>query len=275
MHVWQAVVLGIIEGLTEFLPVSSTGHLTIVEKLLGMRIDDRSVTGFTAVIQVGAIIAAIVYFRADIVRIVVGWVRGVFRQEHRRDFDYRFGWYVILGSLPIGVIGLVGKDVIETTLRSLWFVVAGLILWSFVIFFAERAATQTRGEIDVGWRDMLVIGLAQCIALIPGVSRSGATISVGLLRDLDRVTATRLSFFLGIPALSAAGVFELKDALSGGVGLLPTAVGTVVSFVVAYAAVAWFLKFVGRHSMTTFIWYRIPLGVLIAVLLLTGTVRAT
>ncbi len=275
MHLWQAVVLGVVEGLTEFLPVSSTGHLTIVEKLLGMRLEDPSLTGFTAVIQVGAIIAAIVYFRRDIARIVVGWVRGVFRPAHRQDFDYRFGWYVILGSIPIGVIGLLGKNVIETTLRSLWFVVAGLILWSVVIAFAERAATQCRGERDVGWRDMLFVGLAQCIALVPGVSRSGATISAGLLRDLDRVTATRLSFFLGIPALTAAGVFELKDALSGGVGWLPTLVGTVVSFLVAYAAVAWFLKFVGRHSMTTFIWYRIPLGVLIAVLLLTGVVSAS
>ncbi len=275
MHIWQAAVLGVVEGLTEFLPVSSTGHLTIVEKLLGMKLDDASLTGFTAVIQVGAIIAAIVYFRADIARIVVGWLRGVLRPAHRQDFDYRFGWYVILGSIPIGVIGLLGKNVIETTLRSLWFVVAGLIVWSVVIALAERAATQRRGERDVGWRDMLFIGIAQCVALVPGVSRSGATISAGLVRDLDRVTATRLSFFLGIPALAAAGVFELSDALSGGVGWLPTLVGTVVSFLVAYAAVAWFLKFVARHSMTTFIWYRIPLGVLIAVLLLTGTVSAS
>jgi undecaprenyl-diphosphatase len=271
----DALILGIVEGLTEFLPVSSTGHLTITEKLMGIPIDDKGVTAFTAVIQVGAIIAAILYFRSDIARILVAWLRGIFRPAYRKDFDYKFGWYVIVGSIPIGVIGLVGKDIIETTLRSMWFVVAGLVLWSGVIWFAERAATQQRGEGDVGWRDMLFIGLAQCLALVPGVSRSGATISAGLLRDVDRVTATRLSFFLGIPALAAAGVFELKDALDGGVGLLPTLVGTVVSFVVAYAAVAWFLKFVGRHSMTRFIWYRIPLGILIAVLVASGAISAT
>lgn len=275
MQLWQAAVLGVVEGLTEYLPVSSTGHLTIVERLMGMKTDDASLTAFTAVIQVGAIVAAILYFRADIVRIVGGWVRGLVKREHRQDFDYRFGWYVILGSIPIGVVGVLGKGVIESVLRSLWFVVAGLILWSVVIWFAERVGPQQRGERDVGWRDALFIGLFQCIALVPGVSRSGATISAGLLRDLDRVTATRLSFFLGIPALTAAGAFELKDALSGGVGVLPTLVGTVVSFLVAYAAIAWFLKFVGKHSMTTFIWYRVPLGILLAVLLVTGTIEAT
>lgn len=275
MQLWQAAVLGVVEGLTEYLPVSSTGHLTIVERLMGMKTDDASLTAFTAVIQVGAIIAAILYFRADIVRIVAGWVRGVFRREHRQDFDYRFGWYVILGSIPIGVVGVLGKSLIESVLRSLWFVVAGLLLWSVVIWIAERVGPQRRGERDVGWRDALFIGLFQVIALVPGVSRSGATISAGLFRGLDRVTATRLSFFLGIPALTAAGAFELKDALTGGVGVLPTLVGTVVSFLVAYAAIAWFLKFVGKHSMTTFIWYRVPLGLLIAVLLVTGTIEAT
>ncbi|OLE24285.1 MAG: undecaprenyl-diphosphatase UppP [Actinobacteria bacterium 13_1_20CM_3_71_11] len=274
MEVWKAVVLGVVEGLTEFLPVSSTGHLTITEKLLDLKVDDPSVTGFTAVIQVGAIIAAIIYFFRDIVRIVGGFAKGLVNRE-ARGFDYRFGWYVILGSLPIGVLGLGAKHFIVGPLRSLWVVATALIVWSAVMVFAERATTQSRSEKEVNWRDALIIGLAQCIALIPGVSRSGATISVGLLRDLDRVTATRLSFFLGIPALAAAGLYELKDALKGdSVGVPALVVGTAVSFVVAYASIAWLLRFVVRHSIVTFVWYRVLVGVALLVALATAAISA-
>ena len=275
MELWKALILGIVEGLTEFLPVSSTGHLTITEKLLHLKVDDAAVTGFTAVIQVGAILAAIVYFFRDIVRIVRGFFRGLFNREYR-DFDYRFGWYVVVGSIPIGVLGLAGKPLITGPLRSLWVVAAGLIGWSAVMVLAERLATQGRDEKQVTMRDGIVIGLAQCVALIPGVSRSGATISAGLLRDLDRVTATRLAFFLGIPALTAAGLFELKDALHGtSVGVPALAVGTVVSFAVAYASIAWLLRFVVRHSIATFVWYRVALGALLIVALSAGWLAAT
>jgi undecaprenyl-diphosphatase len=275
VELWKAVVLGIVEGLTEFLPVSSTGHLTITEKLLHLKVDDQAVTGFTAVIQVGAIIAAVIYFFRDIARIVVGFFRGLVNRE-ARGFDYRFGWYVILGSLPIGVLGLGAKHLITGPLRSLWVVAAALIVWSGVMVLAERVTRQSRGEKDVTWRDALIIGLAQCIALVPGVSRSGATISVGLLRDLDRVTATRLSFFLGIPALAAAGLYELKDALKGNsVGVPALAVGTAVSFVVAYATIAWLLRFVVRHSIVTFVWYRVTIGVLLLIALGTSVLTAT
>jgi undecaprenyl-diphosphatase len=271
----DAVVLGVVEGVTEFLPVSSTGHLTITEKLLGLNVADESITGFTAVIQVGAILAAIIYFFKDIVRIVAGFAKGLVNKQER-GFDYRFGWYVILGSIPIGVLGLGAKHIITGPLRSLWVVAGALILWSAVMVFAEWAATQSRGEKEVTWRDALIIGLAQCIALVPGVSRSGATISAGLLRDLDRVTATRLSFFLGIPALSAAGLFELKDALKGdSVGIPALVVGTAVSFVVAYASIAWLLRFVVRHSIVTFVWYRIALGAILFVALGGGWLAAT
>jgi len=275
MELWKALILGIVEGLTEFLPVSSTGHLTIAEKLLHLKVDDAAVTGFTAVIQVGAILAAIVYFFRDIVRIVRGFFRGLFNREYR-DFDYRFGWYVVVGSIPIGVLGLAAKPLITGPLRSLWVVAAGLIGWSAVMVLAERLATQGRDEKQVTMRDGIVIGLAQCVALIPGVSRSGATISAGLLRDLDRVTATRLAFFLGIPALTAAGLFELKDALHGtSVGVPALAVGTVVSFAVAYASIAWLLRFVVRHSIATFVWYRVALGALLIVALSAGWLAAT
>jgi undecaprenyl-diphosphatase len=278
MDLWQAIVLGIVEGITEFLPISSTGHLTITENLLGMRVDDVAVTAYTAIIQVGAIVAAIIYFWRDIVRIVVAFVRGVFSAEHRHSPDWRLSTAVVVGSVPIAVIGLALKPVIEGPLRSLWVVAAGLIVWSGVMIFAERAATQQRHERDVTMMDGVVIGLAQCFALVPGVSRSGATISAGLLRDIDRVTATRMSFFLGIPALSAAGLLEAvsaRDEIGATVGWGATALGVIVSFVVAYASIAWLLRYVSRHSIVTFVWYRVGLGVIIVALLATSTISAT
>jgi undecaprenyl-diphosphatase len=265
LELWKAVILGIVEGLTEFIPVSSTAHLTIAEKLLNLNIDDASVTGFTAVIQVGAILAAIIYFFRDIVRIVKGFVLGLFSPRHR-GFDYRFGWYVIVGSLPIAIVGVLAKGAITGPLRSLWVIAAALILWSGVMVYAERVGRQTRGEEDVNIGDAVIVGIMQSVALFPGVSRSGATISFGLLRDLDRVTATRLAFFLGIPALLGGGAFELKDALSGpSVGVPALLVGTVVSFVVGYASIAWLLRFVARHSIVTFVWYRVILGLILVV----------
>src|SRR5690606_26494501 len=168
-----AVVLGIVEGITEFLPVSSTGHLTITEKLLGLSVNDPAVTAYTAVIQVGAIAAVFVYFAKDIARLTGAWVRGLFSADARQEFDYRFGWYVIAGSIPIGVVGFLGQDVIRGPLRSLWWVAGSLIVWSFAMLFAEHAATQTRSERQLTLVDTVVIGLAQCLALVPGVSRSG------------------------------------------------------------------------------------------------------
>ena len=272
---FDAVVLGIVEGLTEFLPISSTGHLTIFEKLLGLPIDSDEITAFTAVIQVGAILAVLVYFRSDIGRIVRAWVLGLFKPEHRGSFDYRFGWYVIAGSVPIVVIALLAEPLITGPLRNLWWVAGGLIVWSGVLVLAEHVATQKRGEQDMRLRDTVLIGLAQCIALIPGVSRSGATISAGLMLGLDRVTATRMSFFLSIPALVGAGIYELPDAIGGGIGVGQTLVATVVSFIVAYAAVAWLLKFVAGHSLMLFVWYRVALGSLLVILLATGVMTPT
>jgi undecaprenyl-diphosphatase len=275
MDFLSAVLLGIVEGLTEFLPVSSTGHLTITEKALNLQIDDPSVTAFTAVIQIGAIAAVIVYFRTDIWRIAKAWALGLFRPEMRGEFDHRMGWYIILGSVPIGVVGLLGKDVITGPLRNLWWVAGALIVWSAVLVLAERCATQDRGERQLTLSDALIIGAAQCIALVPGVSRSGATISAGLFRGLDRVTATRMSFFLSIPALVAAGLYELKDAVNSDIGLGETAVATFVSFVVAYAAVAWLLRFVAHHTMVVFAVYRVSLGLVLVALLATGVISAT
>jgi undecaprenyl-diphosphatase len=185
------------------------------------------------------------------------------------------GWYVIVGTIPVGIAGLVFKDVIKNDLRSLWVVAFALIGWSAVMWAAERVARQDRSEKRLNLTDAVVVGLFQCVSLIPGVSRSGATISAGLFRGLDRVAATRLSFFLSIPALLAAGTFELKDALGGDIGVGETVVGTVVSFVVAYASIAWLLRFVAHHPITWFVPYRLALGGLLIVLLASGVMSAT
>ena len=277
MNIFEAVLLGAVEGFTEFLPVSSTGHLTILEKLLGYRIDDPAITAFTVIIQSGAVLATIIFLRKDLARVVPAFLAGLVSTDKRDNPDFRFGWAVLLGAIPIVIVALLFKDQVETTLRSLWFVAGALILWSGVMAFADHAATQVRHEDDVTWKDSLIIGTVQCLALIPGVSRSGATMSAGLLRDFDRVTVTKLSFFLSIPALVGASVLqgvEEFDNISSGVGWTNTIVATAVSFVVAYLSVSWLLRFVSRHSYSVFIFYRIVLGLLLIVLLATGTIAA-
>jgi undecaprenyl-diphosphatase len=275
MDYLQSAVLGVVEGLTEFLPVSSTGHLTIAEKLLGLDVQDTSVTAYTAVIQMGAILAVVVYFWTDIWRIARAWVGGLAKPELRGQLDHRMGWYVIVGTIPIGIVGFALRHVIEDHLRSLWVVAVALIAWSAVLVYAERRGRQKRGEKDLTLRDALVVGAVQCIALVPGVSRSGATISSGLLLGLDRVAATRLSFFLSIPALLAAGLFELPSAFGENISVGQVLVGTVVAFVVAYATVAWLLRFVAGHSIAKFVPYRVAVGVVLLVLLGTGVMSAT
>ncbi|MGC0335835.1 undecaprenyl-diphosphate phosphatase [Streptomyces sp. SLBN-8D4] len=272
ISVGQAVVLGAVEGVTEFLPVSSTGHLKIVEGLMNIPVDDDAVVGFSAVIQVGAIAAVLVYFFKDIVRIVSAWGRGLVNKEERYHHDYKFAWWVIAATVPIVVVGLAAKPLIEGPLASLWVVAGSLIAGSGVMWAADQMGRHKRGEDDTTFKDAMLVGSSQILALLfPGFSRSGATMSTALMLDLDRVAATRLSFFLGIPALTGAGIYELKDALGAGVGAAPLAVGTAVSFVVAYASIAWLLKFVAKHSFNAFVIYRIIVGLLLFGLLATGT----
>lgn len=271
----HSVVLGVVEGLTEFLPVSSTGHLTIVEGLLGLQVDDPAVTSYTAVVQLGAILATLLYFWRDIVRLASAWFRGLRHPEARGTRDYHEAWYVIAGSVPLGVVGLAARGLVTGPLRSLWVVAIALIAWSGVMWLAEARATQRKGESSLRLTDVLFIGLIQCLALVPGVSRSGATISAGLLRGIDRVTATRLSFFLAIPALTAAGLFELRDVNTAVVGTGQLIVGTLVSFVVAFASIAWLLRFVQHHPITVFVWYRVALGLALAAMLGAGLLTAT
>ncbi|GAA3581945.1 undecaprenyl-diphosphate phosphatase [Streptomyces osmaniensis] len=275
ISVGQAIVLGAVEGVTEFLPVSSTGHLKIVEGLMGIPVDDDSVVGFSAVIQVGAIAAVLVYFFKDIVRIVSAWLRGMRDKEERYHHDYQFAWWVICATIPIVVVGLAAKPLIEGPLASLWVVAGSLIVGSGVMWAADRMGRHKRGEDDTSFKDAMLVGSSQILALLfPGFSRSGATMSTALMLDLDRVAATRLSFFLGIPALTGAGIYELKDALGTGTAALPLAVGTLVSFVVAYASIAWLLKYVAKHSFNAFVIYRIVVGLLLFGLLGAGVVSS-
>lgn len=272
----QVVVLSVIQGLTEFLPVSSSGHLAIASRLF---FADDAGASFTAVSQLGTELAVIVYFGKDIVRILRAWFNGLLVRAHRHDADYRLGWYVIIGSIPIGVLGLLFKDVIRSGVRNLWIVATCLIVFSAVIALAEYVGKQTRHAEQLTWRDGLIVGVAQCLALVPGVSRSGATISAGLFLGLDRELAARFGFLLAIPAVFASGLFSLPDAFHPvGEGMSASGpqllVATVIAFVVGFAAIAWFLRFLVSHSMYWFVGYRVVLGVVVLTLLGTGVMAA-
>lgn len=272
----QSIVLGAVQGLTEFLPVSSSGHLRIVSEIW---FGDDAGASFTAVTQLGTEAAVLVFFAKDIARIIAAWFRGLFNPA-RRDLDYRMGWYVIIATIPIGILGLLFKDEIRTGARNLWLVAAMLILFSAVIAAAEFYGRKQRPLKKLTTRDGIVMGLAQCLALIPGVSRSGATSSAGLFLGLEREAAVRFSFLLAIPAVTASGLFSLPDAFDpSGDGMEAPGpqllVATLIAFVVGYAAIAWLLKFVANHSFYWFVGYRVFLGVFVMALLAGGVISAT
>jgi undecaprenyl-diphosphatase len=256
--------------------VSSSGHLAITSRVF---FDDDAGASFTAVTQLGTELAVLVYFARDIARIVKAWLRGLFNSA-ARDADYRLGWYVIIGSIPIGLLGVLFKDEIRTGARNLWVIATALVVFSAVIAAAEYFGRQTRDVEQLTWRDGVIVGLAQCLALLPGVSRSGATISAGLFLGLDRELAARFGFLLAIPAVFASGLFSLPDAFhpvgegmsASGAQLLAA---TAIAFVVGFAAVSWFLRFLVRHSMYWFVGYRVVLGTVVLILLGTGVVAAT
>ncbi|MFM9377979.1 undecaprenyl-diphosphate phosphatase [Gordonia sp. VNK21] len=272
----QSIVLGAVQGLTEFLPISSSAHLRIVSEVW---FGQDAGASFTAVTQLGTELAVLVYFGRDIGRIIAAWFAGL-RDSGRRGLDYRIGWYVILATIPIGVLGFVFKDEIRTSGRNLWLIAGMLIGFSFVFVIAERLATQRRSLEQLTGKDALVMGLAQCLALIPGVSRSGATASAGLLSGVNREAAFRFSFLIAIPAVLASGLFSLKDAFEpSGEGVSASggqiALATVIAFVLGYASIAWLLRFVSHHSLTWFAGYRVVLGLVIIGLLAGGVVSAT
>lgn len=271
----QVVVLAVVQGLTEFLPVSSSGHLAIVSRIF---FADDAGASFTAVTQLGTEAAVLAYFARDIVRIVKAWVDGLVVTQpigKHRTSDYRLGWYVIIGTIPICVLGVVFTDEIRSGVRDLWVVAIALVVFSAVIAAAEYFGRQTRHIDQLTWRDAVVVGFAQTLALVPGVSRSGATISAGLFLGLERELAARFGFLLAIPAVFASGLFSLPDAFqpvregmsATGPQLL---VATVIAFVIGLAAVAWFLRFLVAHSMYWFVGYRVAVGVGVLILLASG-----
>ena len=266
----QVIVLSIVQGLTEFLPVSSSGHLRIVSQLFW---GEDAGASFTAVIQLGTELAVLVYFAKDIWRILTAWFAGL-ADASKRGFDYRMGWMVIAGTIPVGLAGVLLKDLIRDNFRNLWITATVLIVFSFVFILAERMGKKTRGYEDLTMADAIIMGLWQCLALIPGVSRSGGTISGGLFRNVDREVATRFSFLLAIPAVLASGLFSLPDAFDPQAGQAASGaqllVGSAVAFGFGYVSIAWLLKFVSNHSFAWFAAYRIPLGVIVMVLLAAG-----
>ncbi|MFT4125807.1 MAG: undecaprenyl-diphosphate phosphatase [Gordonia sp. (in: high G+C Gram-positive bacteria)] len=272
----QSIVLGALQGLTEFLPISSSGHLRIASEIM---FGEDAGASFTAVTQLGTEAAVLVFFARDIVRIVVAWFRGLVNAEER-GLDYRVGWYVIFATLPIGLIGFLLKDEIRTAARNLWLVATVLIVFSAVFWLAERSGTRRRGMDQLTLRDGIIMGLAQCLALVPGVSRSGATASAGLFLGLEREAAFRFSFLLAIPAVLASGLFSIPDAIHPtGEGLEASGpqliVATGVAFLLGYASIAWLLKFVSHHSMNWFGGYRVLVGATVLGLLACGVISAT
>lgn len=275
----QGVFLGILQGLTEFLPISSSAHLRIFPDLFGWGDPGAA---FTAVIQIGTELAVLIYFRKDIWRIARAWVLSLFKPEYRGALDARMGWYIIIGSLPIVILGFLLKDVIEKDFRNLWITGTMLILMGIVLGLADRFGRTDRELKELTLRDAALMGGAQALALVPGVSRSGATLSMGRILGLDREAATRFAFLLAIPAVVGAGVFELKEIGDVGVahageadyGWGPTITATIVSFVVGYAAIAWLLRYVSTKSYTPFVIYRILLGGGVLVLLGAGVLTS-
>ena len=270
----QVIVLSLVQGLTEFLPVSSSGHLRIISTLFW---GEDAGASFTAVVQLGTEAAVLVYFAKDIWRILLAWFAGL-ADKSKRNFDYRMGWMVIFGTIPVGLLGFLGKDFIRENLRNLWITAAMLVLFSFVFIIAERMGRRERSFDQLTMRDALWMGLAQCLALIPGVSRSGGTVSAGLFLGLDREVATRFSFLLAIPAVLASGLFSLPDAFSPEAGQaasgLQLFVGTAIAFAVGYASIAWLLRFVAHNSFAWFAAWRIPVGLLVMALLAAGVLQA-
>ncbi|WP_217169729.1 undecaprenyl-diphosphate phosphatase [Streptomyces sp. AC512_CC834] len=280
MSWFESLILGLVQGLTEFLPVSSSAHLRLTAAFAGWHDPGAA---FTAITQIGTEAAVLIYFRQDIGRIISAWTRSLTDRSMRHDSDARMGWLVIVGSIPIGVLGLTLKDQIEGPFRDLRITATMLIVVGVIIGIADRMAARDekggrhrtpkqRKELEnLNVRDGLIYGLCQAAALVPGVSRSGATISGGLFMGYRREAAARYSFLLAVPAVLASGAFELKDAMeSDHVSWGPTLFATVIAFAVGYVVIAWFMKFISTKSFMPFVWYRIALGIVIIALVATG-----
>jgi undecaprenyl-diphosphatase len=266
----EAIVLGIVQGLTEFLPISSTGHLRIVPAFLGW--EDPG-AAFSAVVQIGTMAAVLLYFREDLWRIARTWFASLRKPELRSELDARMGWYIGLGTIPIGIFGLAFKDQIESGARSLYLIGTTLIVLGLVLLVAEKLSRRERDLTTLRGRDAVVLGLAQAAALVPGVSRSGATITAGLFLGFDRASAARYSFLLSVPAVVLSGLFELRHiGEPGSPGAVPTVLATLLAFVVGYASIAWLLRWLVSHSTSVFVGYRVVLGAVVIALTAAGAI---
>jgi undecaprenyl-diphosphatase len=266
----QAIVLGIVQGLTEYLPVSSTAHLRIVPAFMGW--EDPG-AAFTAVTQLGTMAAVLLYFRVDLWRIARTWTASLRRPELRGEVDARMGWYILLGTIPIAIFGFAFSDQIESGARDLYLIGTTLIVLGLLLLYAEHVARRDRQIEDIKRRDGILIGFAQACALVPGVSRSGATITAGLFLGFDRESAARYSFLLSVPAVVLSGLFELRDiGDEEGAGVAPTIIATLLAFVVGYASIAFLLRWLARHSTAIFVAYRVVLGTLVLVLTAAGVI---
>ncbi|MBG0856908.1 undecaprenyl-diphosphate phosphatase [Streptomyces spinoverrucosus] len=280
MSWFESLILGLVQGLTEFLPVSSSAHLRLTAAFSGW--EDPG-AAFTAITQIGTEAAVLIYFRKDIGRILSAWTRSLYDKAWRKDHDARMGWLVIVGSIPIGVLGVTLKDQIVGPFRDLRITATMLIVVGVIMGIADRiaardetggrhrAAKERKTLKELGVRDGLIFGICQAMALVPGVSRSGATITGGLFMGYSREAAARYSFLLAIPAVLASGLFELNDAMdTGHVSWGPTIFATVIAFVSGYAVIAWFMKFISTKSFMPFVWYRVALGIVIVALVTFG-----
>ncbi|MFE7608914.1 undecaprenyl-diphosphate phosphatase [Streptomyces celluloflavus] len=280
---FESFVLGLVQGLTEFLPISSSAHLRLTAAFAGWHDPGAA---FTAITQIGTEAAVIIYFREDIARIISTWARSLVNRDLRHDHDAQLGWLVIVGSIPIGVLGITLKDAIAGPFRDLRLIATTLIVMGIVLGIADRLAArdetggrhravqQRKSLTDLNIKDGLLYGICQAMALIPGVSRSGATISGGLLMGYTRESAARYSFLLAIPAVVASGAYELKDAGQGHVAWGPTIFATAIAFAVGYAVIAWFMKFISHKSFMPFVIYRILLGIALFALVGAGVLSA-
>jgi len=272
--VFEAIILGVIQGLTEFIPISSSAHLRLAGEIFPNAIDPGAM--FTAITQIGTELAVLIYFRKDIARIISSWLASLSNKSARNQ-DSKMGWLIIVGSVPIVIIGYLAQDLITNELRSLWIIATMMVVFGLVLGAADRFGKKTRELSKLNVKHGILYGLAQSLALVPGVSRSGATIAMGRFLGYSREAALRYSFLLALPAVFGSGLYQLKDALSGDqyavYSLTQTLVATVIAFVIGYAVIAWLLKFVTTKSFAPFIIYRVLLGSTVLVLLGTGVLQ--
>jgi undecaprenyl-diphosphatase len=270
---FEATVLGIVQGLTEFLPISSTGHLRIVPAFAGW--EDPG-AAFTAIIQLGTTLAVIIYFRADLWRVARTWLKSLRDPSVRGDIDARMGWYLIIATIPISIFGFLFDDQIETGARDLYLIGTVLIVFALIMLFADRIGPKKREFSEVGMRDAIAVGIAQACALVPGVSRSGSTISAGLLMGMQRETAARFSFLLSTPAVVASAVYSMRGPVTGeettDAGVTAILIACFFAFVFGYASIAFLLRFLARHSLSVFVGYRVALGVVVLALAGSGAI---